>query len=290
MPRYTCLQKIRKIRKNERAISPAISTVIITSAVIVLLLVVVGFANNFLNGQLATNEFNTMQQSMQTVGLQVDDVAWTIGRTQTIKYSSQYGAVRFESLALNYSVYLDTGSGYGSTPVASYPVGVLLFNMPTSSYSIGNNYFQKIFPSSNSSFLQIGTTAPICHIFAIEKMPMNDGNFARVAVAPSVRMINSTMTNGGVSAYYFRFYLSVLKAGPTPRYTQSITLMGNSTSLLSEQNAHKIKIAISFPKAGLGFDSSFFNFQSLTQEVTMPNGSVAQIYAGSVIVSLGVFA
>ena len=283
-------RQLRHLRKNNKAISPAISTVILTSCIVVLILVALAFANGYLNTQLATNEFNAMQQSMQTVGLQTDDVAWTMGRTQTIKYASQYGEVRFESLALNYSVYADTGNGYGNTPVASYAVGAILFNMPTYSYSMGNNYFANVFPTSNSSFLQTGTTAPICHVFVIEKSPMNDGNFIRIVVAPSVRLITSTMTSGGVNTNYFRFYLSVLNAGQAPRYSQSITLMGNSTSVLTEQNAQKIKIVLSFPKASLGFDNSFFNFKSLSQEVVMPSGSVAQVYTGSVIVSLGVWA
>jgi hypothetical protein len=98
------------------------------------------------------------------------------------------------------------------------------------------------------------------------------------------------LITGGVKTNYFSFYLSSLNAGLAPRYSQSITLTGNSTSVLTENNAQGVKIMLSFPKAGLGFGNSFFNFYSNSTVVVMPSGSVAQFYTGKVTVSLGVYA
>jgi polysaccharide deacetylase 2 family uncharacterized protein YibQ len=70
-----------------------------TSSVVVLLLVSIVFANNFLGARMAENEYSAIKQFMQTIGLQVDDVAWTIGRTQTMRYASKYGAVNFETVS-----------------------------------------------------------------------------------------------------------------------------------------------------------------------------------------------
>jgi len=106
--------------KKDKAVSPAISSVIITSAIIVMLLVVVVFPSNYLNARLAENEFSTVKQFMQTLGLQIDDVAWTIGRTQTTRYTSQFGQVYFESPALNYTVYIN------DDPMFNYSTGILL--------------------------------------------------------------------------------------------------------------------------------------------------------------------
>ncbi|MCJ7430969.1 hypothetical protein MUO83_07145, partial [Candidatus Bathyarchaeota archaeon] len=117
--------RLRGFRRDRKALSPAISSVILTSAVVVLLLVTIVFANNFLSSRMAENEFSAMKQFMQTVGLQMDDVAWTIGRTQTIRYASRFGVVNFESLALNYAVYVNDTFFLGN-----YSTGVLLFNMP----------------------------------------------------------------------------------------------------------------------------------------------------------------
>ena len=248
-------------------------------------MVTVVFANNFLNARMAENEFSAMKQFMQTTALQTDDVAWTIGRTQTVRYTSRDGFVNFESLALNYSIYADKGAGY--VLLASYSTGIILYNMPISRYSAGNGYQQRILPSSDRSFLQKGTSAPVCHVFVIEKLPMNDGNFIRVVMAPSVRMLNSTITTGGEVKNYYKLYLPILASGTHPRYSQSITLMGNTVSDKTESGITKIKIQISTPKASLGFDQNFFGFDSLMKEIDVPDGSMMQFYTGQVIVSIG---
>ena len=72
----------RSLRKDERAVSPAISTVIITAAVIVMILVAMSYAENILSMKIAENEFSTNQQFMRTTGQQIDDIAW-INRSHT---------------------------------------------------------------------------------------------------------------------------------------------------------------------------------------------------------------
>jgi len=273
-----------RFRGDKRAVSPAISSVILTAAVVVLLLVTVVFANNFLNARMAENEFSTMKQFMQTVGLQTDDVAWTIGRTQTIRYATKFGQVNFESLALNYSVYVND-----TIFLANYSTGILLFNMPISRYTMGNNYEERVIPSSDRSFLQKGTTAPVSHVFVVQQAPMNDGSFIRVVVAPSVRMLNSTITTGGETKNYFKFYLPIFSSGTNPRKSQSVTLAGNNVSVDMEGGVNKVKIRVSFPKSGLGFTQGFFNFEDIEEEVNIPSGSVVEFYSGEVVVSLGLY-
>jgi hypothetical protein len=257
-----------------------------TAAIIVLVLVTMVFANNYLNSQMAENEFNAMEQFMQTAGLQIDDVAWTIGRTQTIRYASQFGQLSFQSMALNYAVYVNDTD----TWIANFStVGVLMFNMPTTKYNIANNYVENIFPSSSSSFLQQGTSAPVTHVFAIERVPMNDGNYIRVVVAPSIRMLNSTISTGTTTASYYNFYLPMLQPGNNLYLSQSVTLASTSVDVTTVQNIDKIKISLNFPKSGLGFDSSFFNFNSTDEETYVPAGSILEFYTANVTVSLGLY-
>jgi len=271
-------------RKNKRAVSPAISTVILTSAIVVLLLVTVAFANNFLGARMAENEFSAMEQYMQTVGLQIDDVAWTIGRTQTIRYASNYGQVNFQTVTLQYSVYVKQGANW--VLLLTNTTGIILFNMPTNKYSIGNNYFKRISPSSNSSFLQIGTSAPVDHIFSVEKMPMIDGSYIRVAVAPSIRVLSSTIG----SENYYNLYLPYLMAGTSPRLSQSITIVGKNVTRITESGISAINVTVSFPNQALGFDSSFFMFRRLSETLNVPANSVVEVYVGEVKVSLGLYA
>ena len=273
---------LHNLRRDRRAISPAISTVILTSAVIVLLIVTIAFANNFLDARLAENEFTAMEQFMQTVGLQVDDVAWIIGRTQTVTYASKYGQVSFESETLVYSVYVND-----DVLVASYSVGVLLFNMPVSKYTIGNDYYECIFPSDRS-FLQEGTSAPVSYVFAIENVPMLDGSFIRVVVAPIIRMLNSTISMSETEENnYFKFYLPILSNGTSPYSSQSITLTGKNVSVKTEGNVNSVRIEISFPREAEWFGQYFFNFESEVKVVDVPDGSIIEFYTSEVSVSLG---
>ncbi len=47
---------------------------------------------------------------MQSTGLQIDNVAWTIGRTETVDYTANYGQVTFEPNVINYTIEINTGS------------------------------------------------------------------------------------------------------------------------------------------------------------------------------------
>jgi len=270
-----------ELRKDERGVSPAISTVILTSAVVVLLLVAVVFANNFLTARMAENEFSAVKQFMQTVGLQIDDVAWIIGRTQTIRYASKYGQVNFESAALNYTVYVN-----GTVYFVNYTTGILLFNMPIDKYSVGNNYYESIFPS-NKSFLQVGSSAPVSYVYVIEKLPMNDGDYVRVVVVPIIRVLNSTISAGGTVKNYFKFYLPILSAGANPRLSQSVTLTGRNVSVKTMEGVNLVNVSVSFPKSSLGFGQGFFNFDKTVEILSVPSGSVVEFYTGEVVVSLG---
>jgi len=270
-----------RLRNDKKAVTPVISEVIITSIIVVLLLVTVIFANGYLNARLAQNEFSAMEQFMQTVGQQIDDVAWTVGRTQTMDYASQYGQVIFQNGVLTYAVYVNSTN----TWIANFTTGALFFNMPIGSYNIANNYMQFIFPNSNSSFLIQGTTAPVSHVFVIERVPDN-GNYIRVVVAPSIRMLNSTVTNAG----YYNLYLPILQpSGNNLHISQSITLTATTLNVTS-QNVNQIKITVSFPQSASGFDSTFFDFNSSQTVLPVPTGSSLEFYTGNVTVSLGEYA
>lgn len=275
---------LHRLRRDKRALSPALSAVILTSSIVVMLLVTIVFANNFLNARMAEYEFNAMKQFMQTVGLQIDDVAWIIGRTQTIRYASKFGQVNFESTTLKYSIYVDKGGGYAY--LADYSVGIILFNMPVSIYSVGNNYHERILPYSGRSFLQKGTAAPVSHVYAIEKLPMNDGSFIRVVVAPSIRMLNSTINENN----HLKFYLPCLSTGENPHHSQSVTITGMNVHLRTEKDVNKVKITLEFPSASLGFNSEFFEFDGSEVEIKDLEGSVVEFYSSEVTVSVGLHA
>jgi hypothetical protein len=269
-------------RRDTKAVSPAISTVIITSAVVVMVLVAMVYANGYLDSRLAQNEFTTNKQFMLTTGLQIDDIAWTMGRTQTVRYSSIYAQLDFEPQALSYSIEINQNGAWEPVNM-SLPTGVILFNMPIHEYTLGNNYFERIFPSSDSAFLQVGPSAPVSQVYVMEKLPMAAGNFTRVVVAPSIRELNSTIG----SRSYVKFYLPLLTAGANPHLSQSITLIGKNVMQYIRSDVQQVRFKVDFPKADQGFDSGFFPFEYYEEIVDLPPNTVVEFYVGEVTVSLG---
>jgi hypothetical protein len=161
--------------------------------------------------------------------------------------------------------------------------------MPVSSYSMGNNYFERVPMGANSSFLLSGSSAPVSQVFCEEKLPMSDGSYTRIVVVPTLRVLNSTI----MSTSYFKFYLPVLENGTSPYNSQSLTLTGDGITKMSWSSVDKVVISVSFPKDASGFNSSFFNFNSTTitldstSNPRLPNNSVVELYMGKVLATIG---
>jgi len=251
-----------------------------------MVLVAMVYTNGFLNARIAENEFVTNKQFMLTTALQIDDIAWTIGRTQTIRYSSRYGAVGFQGDAISYTIHVSTQGG-GEFEFL-YQTGLILFNMPSSVYTLGNDYFERIFPSDDN-VIQSGPTAAASHVYVIEKLPMESGNLTRVVIAPTIRMLDSSMGEQST----VRFYMASLNAASSPYLSQSVTLIGKDVTQYAYSNVTEVRITVEYPSAGQRFDSTFFNFfennivlNSLS-DPPLPTNSAIAFYVGEVAVSLG---
>jgi len=282
------LFKVHKKCSGKRGISPAISSVIMTGAIVAILSVTLIFANNLLWSRVAEGDFDSSKQLMHTVGLQIDDVAWTVGRTETIRYASQYGEVVLEPSILNYTVTVNDGQ-----EEYEFSTGALMFNLPTSRHSITNGYWENIFPSQNESLTLKGTSAPVVRVFAVERMPMSDGSYIRVVVAPAVRVLNSSISTSSSSTYYIKMYLPVLTAGEAPRLSQSITLTGESFAANTVNDVESISVTVGFPKGASpeNFDSDFFNFPYNSEDIPVPTSGYAnvvlELYLSEVSVEFG---
>jgi FlaG/FlaF family flagellin (archaellin) len=278
----------KSLRRDTRAVSPAISTVVLTAAGIVMILIAMSYANNMLALKMAQNEFSTNKQFMQTTAQQIDDIAWTVGRTQTVSFSSKYGNVQFQAVALNYTFRIHTSSGWEDLTISG-KTGIILYNMPVASYPLGNNFFQRLPNNVTTPFLLSGSTAPISQVICEQKVPMADGAYSRIALVPNMRVLTSTVT----STNYFKFYLPNLENGTNLYRSQSITLTGNGITKVTRSGVDQVIISVSFPKSVAGFDSSFFKFNSTsitlsaTSTPRLPSNSVVEFYVGKVVVAIG---
>jgi hypothetical protein len=254
-----------------------------------MVMVAVSYASNILDSRLAENEFATCKQFMLATGLQIDNVAWTVGRTQTISYSSRYGNVEVLTLALNYSVQARSSSTGDWTPVLNTTTCIVMYNMPISAYNVANNYFARIAPN-NGAFLQEGPSAAVSQVFVHEIVPLNNQNYLRIVAAPSVRVFNSSIAGPatGTSTLYCKFFLpSLEQAATNPHLSQSVTMVGGEITKTVRTGIDMVNVTVSFPSDSLGFDSTFFNFDRLEESKSLPAGSVVEFYLGKVTVAQG---
>ena len=290
MKHHTAKHKISNIIKNKRGVSVVISTVIVTTTILVTVLITLATANSILNTSLAENEFDAAEQFMFTTGLQIDNVAWTVGRTQTINYYSKFGHVRLQTLALNYSVQMYS-SGIPVFYKTNITTGMVLFNMPLTAYNLCNDYFKRLLPANQSSesqpypFLQEGPTAPVSHVFVHELLPTNDESYLRVAAVPSIRVLNSSIYSPTQSTAYYKFFLPTLaRSSENPQLTQSITMVGGEITKVIRKDIDQVEITVSFPS---GFGEDFFKFDGPVETMLLDPPSVVEFYTGTVIVSQG---
>lgn len=237
---------------------------------------------------MAEDDFNSAKQFMQTIGLQIDDVAWRIGQKETIRYSSRYGSIKSLNATLTYTIEINTTGSF--TLFSQNSTGIIYFYMPVSYYTVGNNYFSQVWPSQVSGLTYRGSSAPVSKVFAVEKMPMFDGSYVRVVTAPVIRLINSTIVTASNRTFYFKLYLPLLTLKSSPMLSQSVTLTGNSISAKTQRSIKSIRVTVSFPSATSGFDNKFFNFPVTQEVIKAPSGytdCVVQFYTGAVSVSLG---
>lgn len=106
-------------RKNRRAASPAISTMIITGVTVVLVLIASLYAYQNLNRQQGASEFETVQKSILAFDDALRDIAWSRQGARSAHFTVNYGLLEvlpFTSPLMinvaNYGVSYSTSTGY----------------------------------------------------------------------------------------------------------------------------------------------------------------------------------
>lgn len=282
----------KNFQGHRSAITPAISTIILTAVLVVLVLVTATYADNELTLQMAEGEFSSNSNFMQTTGMQIDNVAWTIGRTETIDYTVKYGQVAFAPNVLTYTFEMLNKAG-AVLETYTFTTGMVLYNMPASSYSVGNDYFSRIVPSTSSSFVQWNVSSPVYQVFESENIAAY-GPYARIITVPTVRVLNSTLNGAG----YYEFYLPSLVSATSPYHSESLTLTGSGLSMETPSgNIASVQITATpassvinslNPALDFKVNNAFFDFQSPTETIAISSNSLVEIYIGQVTVSIGI--
>ncbi|MEM3579869.1 MAG: hypothetical protein QXH40_02975 [Candidatus Bathyarchaeia archaeon] len=274
------------LRRNRRAVSPAISSVILTGAVVVLVLVAMTFAINLRDSKIAENEFASVRQFMQTAAVQIDDIAWVPWRTQTFRFSRGYGSMSFMPNMLTFTIYFRNASG--EYLLSSNVSGVLAFNMPISKYNVYDGYFELIYPTDNSladCFIFSGANAPVARVYAIEKL--STGSLVRLVLNPCVRIVEANVS--GKKQY--KLYLPILYESGSRGNNPTVTFTSKQIFSSPPGDATKIRIVITTTPA---YGASFFVKSPqgpttiIDKEIDLGGSSTVILYLSRVEVAIGV--
>ena len=85
----------------------------------------------------------------------------------------------------------------------------------------------------------------------------------------------------------------LVTAYSNPYLSQAVSLTGTSIEKVIVSGIDEIRINVTYPNIGLGYDSDFFNFNEIidadhaSQTVTLQSNSVVELYVGKVTVAIG---
>lgn len=137
-------------KKDSKAVSPAISTVIIVAATVILVLVAGNHAYQVLERQRAASEFDAVKKSFVTLDDAVRDVAWKRGGARSARFTINYGVLEVvpadgaRGLPINVAVVEFSEAKYvGFT-------GYLRYNLSTNYITFGDGYKSYLFGDSGT--------------------------------------------------------------------------------------------------------------------------------------------
>jgi hypothetical protein len=209
----------------------------------------------------------------------------------TIQYSDQNAEIHLRESLIHYKIEISRdGVNYVEINETrdSY-LSVLLYDIPTSRYSLDNTYFEEIMPSEMTDIVQNSTSAPIVRVFALQTPPRTDENYyISVAVAPLIRSVPFNITTGYGAAQttsrFMKFYLVNVTMGSlttaNPRY---ISLTGGEIQTKVIPDVRAVRVTVLFPNEAKGYDSAFFKFPATTQIIDFGASKAdVELYFGTV--------
>jgi len=267
--------KIFKIRRGD---APIISTILLMAVTLLTVSLALNWVNATLTRKNGEADFESAMIFMKTVGLQVDDVAWTQGRVDTVRFSSEFGLLQYVPDALRYDItYSDSANVVVGT--STFTSSIFMFNMPTIKYYLSEGYYELLLPSTEPALVDSGVSAPVMKVFARQLYQAGNSDFIRVAAVPMIRMREHTVTVGSSTKSFVSLYLPKLDGKATASKSM-IVLSGKEIKPETFLNVKKITVTVTCLNPN--YSSNFFHFQSASQEITLTNPSTVQTFEGVV--------
>ncbi len=136
------------LRQN-KAVSTAISAIVITAITVALVMVVAFYAYQVLEQQRGAAEFDVAEKSILAFDDALQDVAWKPNASRMVRFKVEYGALKLIPNATTLIVSASIGDS-NATPLASVSTGFIRYSIGTRYVTFGEPYESCILGNNES--------------------------------------------------------------------------------------------------------------------------------------------
>ncbi len=137
------------LRQN-KAVSTAISAVVITAVTVGLVMVVAFYAYQVLEQRRGAAEFDVAKKAILTFDDALQDVAWKINASRMVRFKVDYGALELIPNANTFNVTATIGESGENHTLASVSTGLMRYSIDTRYVTFGENYTSYALGNNNS--------------------------------------------------------------------------------------------------------------------------------------------
>jgi len=212
-----------KFRTDDRAVSPAISMVIIVAVTTLLVLVTSSYAFQVLDRQRGASEFDAVKKAFSTFDDALRSIAWNLDGTRSARFTLSYGHLDLVPNALplminvtGYSVSYSTNTGYLQYSISS---NYITFGLEYQTYIIGDN--KSVVTASTDTFGQA--------------MISQDNGLVNIRLEYRVRALRTSVVNvSGTLVNYVDIMLIKTNATRTTLQTSEFDLIARNVGIFTD--------------------------------------------------------
>jgi len=186
--------QIPLLRQN-KAVSTAISAVIITAVTVSLVMIVAIYAYQVLDQQRGVAEFDVAKKSILAFDDALQDVAWKLNSSRMIRFKVEFGDLKLIPNTLSLDVSAKIGNSSENYPLGSISTGLIKYSIATRYVTLGENHTSYIL-GDNSSIVT-GSTESLGRVLMEQGSGLVDVtlSYRARAIRTSVIEVNGTNVN-----------------------------------------------------------------------------------------------
>jgi hypothetical protein len=181
--------------RHNKAVSYAISAVIITAVTVSLVIAVSMYAYQVLEQQRGAAEYDVTKKSILAFDDSVQDVAWKLNASRMVRFKIEFGTLKLLSNAQTLNLSATVGNSSENYPLGSVSSALTRYSIGTTYVTLGEDYQSHIL--GNESLIVAGSTESLGRVLIEQGFGSVNVtlSYRARAIRTSVIEVNGTMVN-----------------------------------------------------------------------------------------------